>query len=156
MKTLALLLSTILIAAPALAQEKKSSANMNPEATIRAMEERWEAAVPKHDMKTVGDMLASDFAGVNPKNEFVTRSSVLDRMKKDTDTYSATSLKGMKVRIYGASTAVAIGDAVEKGTGKDGKAFERTYRFTDTWVERGGRWLCVAEQAALISGSRPK
>jgi ketosteroid isomerase-like protein len=42
--------------------------------------------------------------------------------------------------------AVVVGTAHEKGTGKDGKAFDRKLRFTDTWVERGGQWQCVASQ----------
>jgi ketosteroid isomerase-like protein len=156
MKTLTLLVIPMLIAASAWAQGKKSAANSNPEATIRAMEERWEAALGKHDAKTVSDMVASDFNGVDPKNAFMTKSHMLDRMKKDADTYSSTSLKNMKVRIYGPNSAVAIGDANEKGSGKDGKTFDRTYRFTDTWVARGGKWECVAEQVAQISGCRPK
>jgi ketosteroid isomerase-like protein len=156
MKTLTLLFTAVLVATPALAQEKKSTAKMNPEGAVRAMEERWEAAIQKHDAKTIGDLIASDFAGISPKNEFMTRSSVLDRLRKDTDTYSSTSIKGMKVRVYGPSAAVAIGDAIEKGTGKDGKAFDRTYRFTDTWVERNGQWQCVGEQVAQIAGSRAK
>ena len=156
MKTLTLLFTAVLVTVPALAQEKKSTAKMNPEAAVRAMEERWEAAVQKHDAKTIGDLIASDFAGVTHKNEFMTRSSLLDRVRKDTDTYSSTSIKGMKVRVYGPSTAVAIGDAIEKGTGKDGKAFDRTYRFTDTWVERNGQWQCVAEQGSQIAASRTR
>jgi ketosteroid isomerase-like protein len=99
-------------------------------------------------------MIAPDFVGVNPKNQFVTKTSVMDRIKKDTDTYSSTALTNMKVRAYGPNTVVAIGDAVEKGKGKDGKAFDRTYRFTDTWVARNGSWQCVGEQVAQISGSR--
>ena len=34
---------------------------MNPETAVRALEERWEAAVQKHDVKTIGDMIAPDF-----------------------------------------------------------------------------------------------
>jgi ketosteroid isomerase-like protein len=153
MKNLIPLLIVAILAPTAVAQEKKSSGD--PEATIRAMEERWEAAVQKHDAKTIGDMIAPDFAGVN-ENKFSTKSSVLERTKKDTDTYTSTAIKNQKVRIYGPNTATAIGDAVEKGTGKDGKAFDRTYRYTDTWVKRNGQWQCVAEQGALIAGTPAK
>ena len=30
--------------------------------------------------------------------------------------------------------------------------FLRTFRFTDTWVERGGQWQCVASQVMKIKG----
>jgi hypothetical protein len=49
--------------------------------------------------------------------------------------------------MYGSGVAVVVGMANEKGSGKDGKAFDRTYRFTDTWMDRGGNWQCIASQA---------
>ena len=150
MKKLTLLICTTFLAGSAFAQMAKT----NPEAAVRAMEERWEAASQKHDSKTIGDMIASDFIGVGSKNQFMTKASLMDRMRKDTDTYSSMALKNMQIRSYGPNTVIAVGDSVEKGTGKDGKAFDRTYRFTDTWVARNGSWLCVGEQVAQIAGSR--
>ena len=126
-----------------------------PEAAVRAMEESWEAAIQKRDFKTIGDLIAPDFAGVSEENKLTTKSSLLARAKKDTDTYTSTSIKGLKVHVYGPSTVVAIGDSLEKGTSKDGKPFDRTYRFTDTWVNRNGQWQCVAEQVTKTAGSRP-
>ena len=156
MKSPTSLLIIAIIATTAVAQEKTSSAKANPEATIRAMEERWETSIQKRDVKTIGDMIAPDFAGVGQSNKFMDKSGLLEQTKKDTDTYTSTSLKNTKVRLYGADTAVAIGDAVESGTGKDGKAFHRTYRYTDTWVERNGQWQCVAEQVVQIAGTPVK
>jgi len=31
--------------------------------------------------------------------------------------------------------------------------FDRVYRFTDTWMERNGKWECIAEQVALVKGT---
>jgi ketosteroid isomerase-like protein len=53
--------------------------------------------------------------------------------------------------MYGPNVAVVVGMANEKGTGKDGKAFDRTYRFTDTWMDRGGNWQCIASQVTLVA-----
>jgi ketosteroid isomerase-like protein len=156
MKRLIPLFIIAIIATTAVAEEKKSAAKADPEASIRAMEERWEASIQKHDAKTIGDMIAPDFAGVGEGNKFMDKSSLLDRTKKDTDTYTSTSLKNTKVRLYGPNAGVAIGDAVESGTGKDGKAFHRTFRYTDTWVNRNGQWQCVAEQVTLIAGTPVK
>jgi len=155
MKSLIPLLIAALIATPTLAQEKKSSAKMEPGAAVRATEESWEAAIQKRDFKTIGDLIAPDFAGVSEENKLTTRSSLLARAKKDLDTYTSTNIKGLKVHVYGPSTVVAIGDSLEKGTSKDGKPFDRTYRFTDTWVNRNGQWQCVAEQVTQTAGSRP-
>lgn len=43
-----------------------------------------------------------------------------------------------------------VGIANEKGTGKDGKPFDRTYRFTNTWMDRGENWQRIASQVTLV------
>jgi hypothetical protein len=36
-----------------------------------------------------------------------------------------------------------------------GKPFERRYRFTDTWLQRSGRWQIIAAQDYLLpAGTR--
>ncbi len=35
---------------------------------------------------------------------------------------------------------------------KDGKPFDRAFRFTDTWMQRGGQWQCVASHVMKIKG----
>jgi ketosteroid isomerase-like protein len=56
----------------------------------------------------------------------------------------------LSVHTYGPNVAVVIGTSREKGTGKDGQAFDRTYRFTDSWMDRNGQWQCVASQVMLV------
>src|SRR6266508_3427524 len=68
------------------------------------------------------------------------------------DTYKSAVNERLAVRSYGPGVAVVIGTAHEKGTTKDGKPFDRTFRYTDTWVQRGGQWLCVASQVMKIKG----
>lgn len=50
----------------------------------------------------------------------------------------------MQVRVYG-DTAVVIGRNTEKGTLK-GKPYTYTYRWTDVFVRRDGRWQAVVSQ----------
>lgn len=106
----------------------------------------------KHDAKTLDKLVATDFAGVGHDGQLVNKAALLSQTGNDKDTYSATSLSDMKVHVFAPNVAVVIGDAHEKGNGKDGKAFNRTFRFTDTWVERNSKWKCVAEQVAQIAG----
>jgi ketosteroid isomerase-like protein len=130
-----------------------SGKKMSTDAALRDMENRWENAIGKHDAATVETMVADDFVGVSskPGAKVQNRRAMLANMKGDKDTYTSTKNERLDVRIFGNS-AVVVGTAREKGTGKDGKAFDRSYRFTDTWVERAGKWQCVASQASLISG----
>jgi hypothetical protein len=46
-------------------------------------------------------------------------------------------------------TIVVTGIYTVKGI-EQGKAYVRRGRFTDTWVLRDGKWLCIAAQATPI------
>ena len=71
-------------------------------------------------------------------------------MDKETDTLTSAKLTDLRVQVYSPNVAVAIGDAAEKGTDKEGESFDRLYRFTDTRLERGGKWQCIAEQVSEV------
>lgn len=136
--------------AASLAAEKPAK-KMSVEAALKDNENRWEAAVGKHDMATVEAMVADDFTGVSSKGKVSNRRTLLSEIKKDKDTYTSTKNEKLDVHMYGAGVAVVVGTAREKGTDKDGKAFDRSFRFTDTWLDRNGKWQCVASQAMLVS-----
>jgi hypothetical protein len=57
--------------------------------------------------------------------------------------------ESMKVQVHGASAVVA-GVYRERGT-KHGKPCLHRERFVDTWLYRGGAWVCVASQSTLIT-----
>jgi ketosteroid isomerase-like protein len=130
-----------------------SGKKMSAEASLKDNENRWEAAIAQHDTAAVESMVAADFIGVTsrPGAKVQNRRGLLAEMKGDKDTYTSTKNEKLDVHMYGSGIAVVVGTAREKGTGKDGKAFDRTYRFTDTWLDRGGKWQCVASQASLVS-----
>ena len=46
---------------------------------------------------------------------------------------------------------VCANDLVQRFRGPTFKAFDRTYRFTDMWMDRGGKWKCAARQVSLVS-----
>lgn len=122
---------------------------MSVEATLRDMENKWSAAIAKKDTSVMQAFLAEDYVGVSSKGKIVNKRGLLADIKKDKDTYTSAKNGRMDVRVFGNS-AVVVGTSNEKGKDKDGKAFDRTYRWTDTWVARNGRWQCVASQALLM------
>ena len=120
--------------------------------SVREMEEKWEASIPSHDFTTVQGFVASDFVGVSSQGKFVDRSSMLAEYKKDKDTYKSAKNEKLNVKSFGPNVTVVTGRARENGTGKDGKAFDRTFLFTDTWMLRNGQWQCVASQINKVKG----
>ncbi|HWY50728.1 MAG TPA: nuclear transport factor 2 family protein [Chthoniobacterales bacterium] len=119
---------------------------------VRDMEEKWEASVPSHDVSTVQGFVASDFVGISSQGKFTDKASMLAEYKKDKDTYKSAKNEKLNVKNFGPTVTVVTGRAREKGTGKDGKPFDRTFLFTDTWMLRGGQWQCVASQVNKIKG----
>jgi len=120
--------------------------------SVRDMEEKWEASVPSHDFSVISGFVASDFVGISSQGKFVDKSGVLAEYKKDKDTYKSAKNEKLNVKNFGPNVTVVTGRAREKGTGKDGKPFDRAFLFTDTWMMRGGQWQCVASQITKIKG----
>jgi ketosteroid isomerase-like protein len=121
-----------------------------PEATIRDIEDKWEASVMQHDPSVPQAYLADDFRGVSSKGKVMNKSNLLSEIKKDTDTYTSTKNGKVDVRVFGGQFAIAMGTSTEVGKGKDGQAFKRSFRWTDVWVLRKDKWQCVASQAMLV------
>jgi ketosteroid isomerase-like protein len=140
--------TTSTAAKPAAAAAAPSGKKMS----VRDMEEKWEASVPSHDFSTVQGFVASDFVGISSQGKFTDRASMLAEYKKDKDTYKSAKNEKLNVKNFGPNVTVVTGRAREKGTGKDGKPFDRTFLFTDTWMLRGGQWQCVASQVNKIKG----
>jgi ketosteroid isomerase-like protein len=96
--------------------------------------------------------VANDFVGVYWNGKILHKSGVISQIKKDKDTYQSARNEKLDVHRIAPNVAVVIGTAHEKGRAQDGKAFDRTFRFTDTWVERNGQWQCVASQVMKLKG----
>jgi ketosteroid isomerase-like protein len=140
--------TTATAAKPAAAAAAPSGKKMS----VKDMEEKWEASVPSHDFATVQGYVAADFVGISSQGKFTDKSSMLAEFKKDKDTYKSAKNEKLNVKNFGPNVTVVTGRAREKGTGKDGKPFDRTFLFTDTWMLRGGQWQCVASQVTKIKG----
>jgi hypothetical protein len=122
-----------------------------PEATLRDIEDKWEASFMLHDPSVAKAYLANDYRGVSSKGKVMNKSSLLAEMKSDTDTYTSAKNGNMDVRVFGGQFAVVMGTSAEAGKGKDGKAFKRNFRWTDAWVLRNGNWQCIASQSMQLS-----
>ena len=120
------------------------------EATIREIEDKWEASVMNHDSSVAQAYLADDFRGVSSNGKLMSKSNLLSEIKKDTDTYTSTKNDKVDVRVFGGQFAVATGISTEIGKARDGQAFKRSFRWTDVWVVRKEKWQCVASQAMLV------
>jgi ketosteroid isomerase-like protein len=127
--------------------------NSAVETKIKQMEDSWAAAQMEkdHGASAVGDMLATDYAGVGSKGEIRSKSSQIEHMKGDTDTYASSKNDKMDVHVFGADVATVCGSSTETGKDKDGKEFNRSFAWVDTWMQRNGKWECIASAGTPLA-----
>ena len=142
-----LLISTLLAlaAAPCALAQGNAADSSAVQANLKQMEDAWVKALVTKDHVAVGNMIADDFAGFNPEGKHVTKSQLLDEAKNEPNTLSSATNDNMDVHVYGPNLATISGTTTEKGKDKNGKQFTRTYVWVDTWMERNGKWECIAE-----------
>jgi len=113
------------------------------------LEDEWALALIHRDGAVFQRLLADRFI-YTEDDRTMSRDDVLHEVVAGTDTVTTARNEDMRVHRFGA-TAVVTGWLVIGGRGPTG-AFDRRYRFTDTWVRRGrgGGWQIVAAHDYLV------
>jgi ketosteroid isomerase-like protein len=128
----------------------RSMARGSMAAELKSVEERWEGAFMSHDAKVVEEILADNYVLTNDKGKVLNRRGALKEFKKNTDTLEKATNSDVVVHPINHDAAVVTGMSHEVGKEKGGKSFDRTYRWTDTYVNRNGKWQCVASHVTLV------
>ena len=137
---------------PLSAQQPKASAALSAdERAVLDLEEGWAKAVVKRDAATFKRLLAPGF--VYTEDDRVQNGEQLTRdVVSGTDTVTEARNEDLKTHTYG-NTMIVTGWLIMRGR-SGGKPFERRYRFTDTWLKRGGQWQIIAAQDYLLPARR--
>ena len=145
--------SIITLATNATAQQPKSATTPTAdERTVLDLEEGWAKAVVKRDAATFKRLLAPGFVYTEDAR-VMTGDELTREVVSGTDTVTEARNEGLKTHTYG-NTMVVTGWLIMRGRSA-GKPFERRYRFTDTWLKRGGQWQIIAAQDYLVpAGAR--
>ena len=108
---------------------------------IIAMENLWNRAEMNNDAPAVRLLLADDFVMTVAEGTLYNKAQMIASVADKSYHPVALQSTGMAVHYYG-NTAVVTGAYYEKGVDK-GKSWERSGRFTDTWMNLDGRWQCI-------------
>ena len=111
---------------------------------LRGLEDDWARALVKRDPVVFERLLADGFV-YTENDQMMDSATVLNSVVAGSDTAVVAHNESMVVHRYGPVTAVVTGWLIVGGRGASGE-FQRRYRFTDTWVKRGGHWQIVAAQ----------
>lgn len=116
---------------------------------LMALERAWANAVLTHDAAPLEPLLAHDFQATSETGEVRDRAATIARIGSSPAVFTSGGLEDMRVRVYG-DAAVVTGRFVAEGRSGD-ELFTVRVRWTDTFIRRGGRWLCVASQSTSIA-----
>jgi ketosteroid isomerase-like protein len=128
------------------------SPSRQPRISLRRMaplqlEDQWTSALLNRDARTFDQLLAPNFV-YTENNDVMSRGDVIKSVN-GSDRVTWARNEGMKLHDFG-DVEVITGVLHLKGTGNTGAAFDKRYRFTDTWQKQSGRWRIIAAQDYLI------
>lgn len=137
----------VVLAAPPLLAQKKTTAATPTAAELVRLENQWTVGLVKRDRVLFDKLLAPRFV-YTENDKLMSRADVLHEVAEGSDRVTAARNEGMEVHEYGPTTAVVTGWLIVAGRGTGG-AFTHRYRFTDTWVKGASGWQIVAAQDYL-------
>ena len=108
------------------------------EAVLRELNDNYIRAVRMSDVRWFEQHLAADFLNSNPDGSLVDRPGFLAQVAPPCPV-SELKAEDVRIRVLGAM-AIIHGRTVYRSA--DGKP--AAGRYTDVWLQRGERWLCVA------------
>ncbi|MFI5095217.1 MAG: nuclear transport factor 2 family protein [Candidatus Acidiferrum sp.] len=138
-------LVVLFFSAPPLPQVKTA---VDDEIQIKQLERAWNQAEASQQVAEVSSLLADSLVYTDYDGSFRNKSEYMNWIVAPEQKADHIYDEGVTVQVYG-NAAVATGIYRESGTNK-GKHYVIRSRFTDTWIKRGGVWLCVASQSTLI------
>lgn len=141
MRLLALLLVLAPLATPSRVHAQQSSSKAAGQ--LRRLEDGWTTALVKRDSAYFRRNLHPDYVYSDERGVF-NKEQVIAEQISGTDSVTSAENQEMRVHVHGSAAAVT-GILIVRGRGANG-AFEHRYRYTDSFVREGGRWLMYASQ----------
>jgi ketosteroid isomerase-like protein len=112
------------------------------------LESRFSKALVNGDWKAVEQIEADDLLFTNADGSVTHKADDVTSLRSSDTKFESIDMSDTDVLDLG-DIAVVTGKLVEKGHYK-ASYISGTYRFTDVWARRNGRWQLVRGQEALI------
>jgi ketosteroid isomerase-like protein len=120
------------------------------EQQVLKMGKEYGEMIRRGDAAAIERILADDYLYTDEKGKVKNKAEDLATYKNREYKIESVENSDQKVRVIGNNAAIETANFRVKGTGKDGKPFDDTYRYTTTWVWRGGRWQVAADHTSMI------
>ena len=143
------LAASALVSAQAPAARDALPPTQDTEAVLMKIERDSAAALTKKDFAAFASVFSDDAVFTGPDGAVLTKAQLLADLKSGTLVVESSQISDMKARIFGEAAVVTY-TTTDKGKYK-GQDISGTYRWTDTFVRRGGKWQIVAGQGTPIA-----
>jgi uncharacterized protein (TIGR02246 family) len=117
------------------------------EIALLKLEEEWAAASVRNDWTVFDRMFAPDYAN-NVDGLIMSKKQFLANMKSGAWKIASASPGDLKVLVLG-ETGIVHGLWTEKSS-LNGQDLSGTYRYTDVFAKRDGRWQCVTSHSTRV------
>jgi ketosteroid isomerase-like protein len=131
---------------PALITIPSRASTADDQKAVAALDTEYQAAVKKNDAATMDRILADDFILVIGSGKTFTKVDLLKEARSGQYLYEHQEDSEQTVRVWG-DTAVVTAKLWGKGT-QNGKPFDYTLWFSDTYVRTPTGWRYVFGQAS--------
>lgn len=131
-------------------RDQTSTDTASVEQELITLERRWNDSWVKRDPAFLDRILADDYIGTRSDGSVYSKAQEIADMKYSENVVAHIKSDDFMVRVYGDAAVVAF-RFTTKEQNKEGKDISGQYRTTDTWVQRAGRWQCVASQGSEIA-----
>jgi hypothetical protein len=136
-----------LLSATAALMAQEHAERSEDAARVMALETLRNQAEVDRDVRALSQLVAETFIYVDTGGNLRTKAEFLDSVKSGPEHPTDIRHESLVAHAY-ANTVVVTGVYREKGT-NGGKHYSQRGRFTDTWIQVNGAWLCVASQSTL-------
>jgi ketosteroid isomerase-like protein len=118
------------------------------ESKLLVLEHMWNEAQVNGDSSALAAMGADPFTDTEYDGEVSDRTKFLADIRDPKFKPSFMNIQDVKVSFF-QNTAIVTGTYHTKGTYND-KPYDHVGRFTDTWINQSGTWMCVASHSSLV------
>ena len=138
----------VLFCVTALLVTAQDNVDRDVRSKIIALEKAWNQAYKIGDRRALDILLDNQIVLVNDDGSVQKKGDFLASVKAANSQEQQVVPESMIVHVFG-STAIASG--IFRATGVEaGRPYVRRERFVDTWILKGGSWVCIATDATPV------
>jgi FKBP-type peptidyl-prolyl cis-trans isomerase len=111
---------------------------------LKKLEEEWATAFIKRDAAALNRILADDYYIIDPNGSVGNKAQTIEDITAGNIVFESIKYDNLNVRVYGAFAIVTGGEAVTLRSNSQSNTV--TFRFTDVFALRRGRWQAISSQ----------